>query len=407
MAVRQFGAGGRLGHRGRLLQHPRDLLQRRRGRLERVVELREVLQRVEEPLQVEQERGQHADLDVPVHHPQPAVEQDRARGEVADQRDRRGVHRDQPGRTQRRRGVAPVQLGEDLLVTALAAERLDGADAAERLHESHDDLRDRFPAAPVDDRRLAPEPPGEHGQRAEPGQHDQRQRPVEQQHPDADQEQREDRRHQGVQAVLEQVRDRVDVGDLPGDHAAGGVVLVERDRQPLEVREQPLAEFQHDVFAELAYQPDEGTGRDRLDGDGGKEPRHDDRQRHRVTAADQRRDALVDAETDQPGPGQGGQVRGHDQDERAGHRPLVRPEQIGQQPPGPPPQQHGHAGGELVRLLGGDATPGIRRHPATFSPASLSPASLSPASLSPASLCPAAPRSPASLSPAAPLMRSR
>ena len=70
----------------------------------------------------------------------------------------------------------------------------------------------------------------------------------------------------------------------------------------------------------------------------------------------------------------------------------VRPEQVGQQPPGPPPEQRGHPGGELVRFLGGDAAPGVRRHPATFSPA----ASLSPA-----------PSRPPSPFPAAPLIRSR
>ena len=152
-------------------------------------------------------------------------------------------------------------------------------------------------------------------------------------------------------------------------------MLVERDRQPLEVREQALAKFEHHIFAQLADQRDEGAGGDRLGDDGGEERGHDDRKRHQVTVVDQRRDAPVDAEADQPRPGQGGQVRGHDQHERAGHRPLVRPEQIRQQPPGPPPQQRGHTGGQLVRFLGGDAAPGVRRHPA----AALSPAA-SPAS---------------------------
>ena len=162
-------------------------------------------------------------------------------------------------------------------------------------------------------------------------------------------------------------------------------MLVKGDRQPLEVREQPLAQVEHDVFAQFADLPDEGAGGDRLDGDGGKEPGHDERQRHQVAAVDQRRDALVDADADQPGPGQCGEVLDHDQDERAGHYPLVRPEQVGQQPPGPPPQQRGHAGGELVRLLGGDAAPGVCRHPATFSPApSLRPASRPPSPPSPA-----------------------
>ena len=53
-------------HRRLLLEHAGELLQGRRGGLERVVELRDVLHRVEELAQVEQERGQHADRDVAV-----------------------------------------------------------------------------------------------------------------------------------------------------------------------------------------------------------------------------------------------------------------------------------------------------------------------------------------------------
>ena len=63
----------RLGDRRLLLKDAGELLQRRGGALEGVVELRHVLQRVEEPLQVQQERGEHADLDVAVEHPQAAV----------------------------------------------------------------------------------------------------------------------------------------------------------------------------------------------------------------------------------------------------------------------------------------------------------------------------------------------
>jgi hypothetical protein len=68
-------------------------------------------------------------------------------------------------------------------------------------------------------------------------------------------------------------------------------VLVERDRQPLEVREQALAKFEHHIFAQLADQRDEGAGGDRLRDDGAEERGHDDRQRHQVTVVDQRRDA--------------------------------------------------------------------------------------------------------------------
>ena len=214
---RQGHRVGRLGHRRGLVQHAGDLLQRGGGGLERVVELGQVLQRVEEPAQVQQERGQYPDLDVAVDHPQPAVAQHDPGSDVADQGDPRCVHRQDPGRTKAGRRVVPVEAAEDLLVALFPAERLDRADTAESLHEVDDDLGDRFPGLPVGDRGLAPEPHRQPGQRDEPGQHHQRERPVQQQHPGSHQDQRERRGDQGVQAVVEQVGDGIDVRHLPGD----------------------------------------------------------------------------------------------------------------------------------------------------------------------------------------------
>ena len=87
--MRQFRRDLRLGHAQWLVEHPGDLLQRGTGGLERVVELRQVLQRVEEALQVQQERGEHAHLDVAVRHAQPPVQQHGARAQVGDQSDPR------------------------------------------------------------------------------------------------------------------------------------------------------------------------------------------------------------------------------------------------------------------------------------------------------------------------------
>ena len=74
VAGRARGPGG-LGHRRRLLEHARELLERGRGGLEDVVELAEVLHRIEEATQVEEERGEHADGDLPVEHAHRAVDE--------------------------------------------------------------------------------------------------------------------------------------------------------------------------------------------------------------------------------------------------------------------------------------------------------------------------------------------
>ncbi len=168
--------------------------------------------------------------------------------------------RQQPLRAQVRLGVGLVQLAEDVLVAALTAERLDRLDAAERLDELDDHRGDRRAGAPVGDRRLAPEPGRQPDQRREARHHHQCQPPVQQQHAAADQQQREHGRDQVGQALVEQVSDRVHVGDLAGDDPAGGVLLVEGDRQFLEVPEQPPSQFQHDPPAQPADAGDVGAG---------------------------------------------------------------------------------------------------------------------------------------------------
>ena len=65
------GPGGWLDDARLLLQHAGQLLQRRRGGLERVEELADVLHRLEEQPQVEQERGQHTDRHVALEGPRP------------------------------------------------------------------------------------------------------------------------------------------------------------------------------------------------------------------------------------------------------------------------------------------------------------------------------------------------
>ena len=66
---------GRVGDARLLLEHARDLLQRRGGRLVRVVELRHLLHRVEEALRVQHDREQRADLERAADHAESADEQ--------------------------------------------------------------------------------------------------------------------------------------------------------------------------------------------------------------------------------------------------------------------------------------------------------------------------------------------
>ena len=223
-----------------------------------------------------------------------------------------------------RLGVVLSQAGEDVGVPLLPAERLHRPDPAERLHEMHDDQRDGFPGPPVGARGLAPEPGRQAGQRDEAGQHHQAEPPVEQEHAGADKQQGQDGRDQRVEPFLEQVGDRLDVGGLPGDDAPGGVVLVERHLQAEEVREQAATQLKHHLLANLPGHGDEHAGGDRLRPDRDEERGRDAEQRRRVMGVQQRRQAGVDGDADQPRPGQRGQARHHDQRDGGDDRAPVR-----------------------------------------------------------------------------------
>ena len=73
--VAQGHRRSRLTHGRRFLQHAGQLLQRRAGGLEHVVELRQLLHRVEELAQIEDECGQHAERDLSLHDEVPAEQQ--------------------------------------------------------------------------------------------------------------------------------------------------------------------------------------------------------------------------------------------------------------------------------------------------------------------------------------------
>src|SRR5260370_37252644 len=134
------------------------------------------------------------------------------------------------------------------------------------------------------------------------------------------------------------------------------------DGEPLEVVEEPVTECEHDGRAQSAQGEAERAARDRLRGHRGAEPGHDRRQRPDVTRMDQRGEAQVDGQADQPRPGESREVRGDDQRE-GDHDPApVRAEQAGQEVAGPPAQQRRKLPRDLVGVLGRNAAPGVRGH---------------------------------------------
>ena len=350
---------GGLPHGRLLLEHARQLLQRRSGGLEHVVELRQLLQRVEELAQVEHERGQHSQRHLSLREQVPAVQQHRGRREPAEQVDRRPEGRHQRVRPDVGVAVAGVDVLEDLLVARLAPERLHRADAAKRLDVVHDHEHDRHPHRAIGACGVDPEPvrEPEHDRHDDERHHAEPQ--VEVQKDGGDRDHRDHRRDDRGQPRRQQLVQRVDVRGEPGDDAPRRVALVEGQRQLLDMREKHPAQVEQDVGADPPRQAQEQVVSDGVDGK--RQQQHADDQHQRAEAPGA--DASVDAKTDQVRNRQVRRRPNEDQERRQGHTPAVRPGEVDEQRPAAPAQETGDGGRELVDLLGGHSAPGVRaRH---------------------------------------------
>ena len=176
-------------------------------------------------------------------HPQRAVAEDGDGDQVADQRHRRHEHRDQPEGAVVGPPVVLVQRGVQLVVARLAAERLHRADAAERLGELHDQRGDRLrgcagrPTVELRwNQRATRNSSGKPSSATRPsgGSSTTSTTPMVSTLNSAV--------TQPVQALVEQLGQRLDVAGQPADRLAGGVALVEGQRQPLDVGEHPPAQ---------------------------------------------------------------------------------------------------------------------------------------------------------------------
>jgi hypothetical protein len=117
------------------------------------------LHRLEELVEVQQERREHPDGELTVEGEVRAVDEYHADGQVAGHLDARHERTDETERDLVGIAIVVVDDVEDLLVAWLAAKRLHGAHPVDRLDEVHDDDCDGLACAPVGDRRSATEPP--------------------------------------------------------------------------------------------------------------------------------------------------------------------------------------------------------------------------------------------------------
>ena len=235
-----------------LVEHADDLVQRRRRREERVVELRELLDRVEEVVHVEHEGEQRRERDRVVEVEVPAVAEDDGERERREEADEREVEAVQHDRLHVRLAVVERDRAEVLRRALLAHERLHHPHAGDVLGE-----RRRHEPEPLPHRRVRAgraraeerardDHERDHDQRREREprvEHDQQERRA------AEQERALRERRD---AVGDELVDRLDVVRHPADQHAGPVPLVEAERELLQVAEELLAEVGEDPLADPA-----------------------------------------------------------------------------------------------------------------------------------------------------------
>ena len=228
--------GGRRDRGGRVEQLG-DPADRHLGLLVRVEHLRELLDRREEQVQVQQERDQAADRHRAVRDQHARRPEHDAHRDVGEEVDEREVDRNEPLRMHSGVTVTRSDLGEVLLVLVFADERLRDANAGEPFLQIRVDGRDAFAGLLVGLRRRVAEPNGRDDERRQDGRRHERELRVHERQQDADADKRDDVDHRVDEAVLQQLRQRVDVGGHAGHDAARHLVLVVVDTEPLEVRE--------------------------------------------------------------------------------------------------------------------------------------------------------------------------
>ena len=241
--VHQLGLG---------VEHAEDLLQGGHGRLEGVVELRELLDRVEEAGQVADEGHHHADAEVLVEHPRRAEVEDDRRADPREQLDAREVGAREADRGHVGLAVLLVHPPEELAGGLLAAEALHHAHPRERLLEGGEHVGHALAGAPVGAGGVDAEQRRAHRERREDHEGQEGELPVVDEQDRRDPDEGEPVDDQRGRPVGDELVERLDVARQPAHRASGGGPLVVAELQPHEVPEGVGAQVQQHPLAHPA-----------------------------------------------------------------------------------------------------------------------------------------------------------
>ena len=299
MAGSSIGAGALLDRR-RLVEQHVQLLERGGTGLDGVEQLAHLLDRLEEVLEIEHERGERADRhDVLAGQPA-AVDEDA--------RDRRALGQLDDGRVLRGDALG-VQVGVVLRVVGVAETAAERVLLVECLHDAyagHPLLERRERAAhtvtqlhvcPV---RLAAEPARRLYQHRDDEQHTQRELPAHDDHHHDRADQDEDVHDEHREALRHELLERVDVGGHARDERTGAVTVVEVQGEMHQMLEHALAEIAEESLTDAGDAQDGEPAEHVLQRDDAQED--DDRAVERRLVA--RDDTVVDPVAHDRGPGE-------------------------------------------------------------------------------------------------------
>ena len=266
-----------------------------RGLLERVEDLRELLYRLVQVVEVQDERGDDADGDGAVGR--------EVRAEADDERERQPL--DELDDSVVRGSDA---LGADARAVLLAAgvdevadgpiglvERLDDTHPCETLLQRGERAADTITDAQVRTSRHAAVPHGRDDEDRAHEQHDDPELPAEDEHRDERRDDQHAAHHEHRQSLADEVLERLHVGRHARHEQAGSGAIEEAHRHAHDVVEHATAQIEQERLAGLRYSVDRRAAEDVRAG--GRDDEEQRREGDRVDVA--LRDALVDAEADQ------------------------------------------------------------------------------------------------------------
>ncbi len=243
---------------GLLVEHADDLVQRRRRREERVVELRELLDGVEEVVHVEHEGEQRPERERVVEVEVAAVAEHDREGERREEADEREVEGVQDDRLHVRVAIVARNRAEVLRGALLAYERLHHPHPRDVLGERRRYEPESLPHVRIGASRARPEERRRDDHERDHGERHEGESRIE--HEQEDGRAAEHQRALGERRdpVGHELVDRLDVVRHPADQDAGAVPLVEAERESLQMTEELLAHVGEDPLADP-------TGHVRLD----------------------------------------------------------------------------------------------------------------------------------------------